>query len=209
MWGVQYLYIALLGFRVAFIHLSELNTKKENVSSTTSSTTTAEQNHMLGLIAVLICCVTSSFSGVYFEFVLKKSPTQLSVHCRNFHLASWSLAFAVLHILCYDFNQVSEYGLFHGFDIFVVLVVVAQGMTGFVVSMMIKYADTVLKGFAISIAAVFATLLSVPLFGANISSSFVAGAFMVAIAVKMYSYYYVRIEESAKKSTSKRMRRLD
>ena len=86
---------------------------------------------------------------------------------------------------------------------FVVLVVVSQGMTGFVVSMMIKYAGTVLKGFAISIAAVFATLLSVPLFGANISSSFVAGAFMVAIAVKMYSYYDVKIEESAKKGTSK------
>eukprot|EP00581_Thalassiosira_minuscula_P007417 CAMPEP_0183704216 /NCGR_PEP_ID=MMETSP0737-20130205/1621_1 /TAXON_ID=385413 /ORGANISM="Thalassiosira miniscula, Strain CCMP1093" /LENGTH=366 /DNA_ID=CAMNT_0025931041 /DNA_START=174 /DNA_END=1274 /DNA_ORIENTATION=- len=197
--GMQYVSIALLGFGVAFIHLSEYHAKEESVSTASSATTATKQNQILGLMSVLVCCLTSSFSGVYFEFILKKSPTQLSVHCRNFHLASWSFFLATVHILLYDNDQVMQYGLFHGFDIYVVLVVVAQGMTGFVVSMMIKYADTVLKGFAISIAAVLATLLSVPLFGAHISSSFVAGALMVVSAVKMYSHYGIKIEESNSK----------
>mmetsp|Transcript_16815 Transcript_16815/g.35382 ORF Transcript_16815/g.35382 Transcript_16815/m.35382 type:complete len:390 (+) Transcript_16815:124-1293(+) len=183
--GGQYVSIALLGFGVAFIHLSEHWSKAES----TRPDVEEGQNQILGLIAVLICCVTSSFSGVYFEFVLKKSPTQLSVHCRNFHLASWSLILAIIHILSHDLEQVKQYGVFHGFDILVVLVVIMQGVTGFVVSMMIKYADNVLKGFAIAIAAVLATLVSVPLFGASISGSFVVGASIVACAVKMYSYY--------------------
>jgi len=187
----QYLSIALLGFGVAFIHLSEHWSKAESARPDVE----ADQNAILGLIAVLICCLTSSFSGVYFEFVLKKSPMQLSVHCRNFHLATWSLILAIIHILFHDFKQVKEYGLFHGFDLLVVLVVVMQGMVGFVVSMVIKYADSVLKGFAIAIAAVLGTLLSVPLFGATISSSFIVGAFIVTCAVKMYSHYDVKMTE--------------
>lgn len=183
--GGQYASIALLGFGVAYIHLSEHWSKSES----TRPDVEEGQNQILGLVAVLICCITSSFSGVYFEFVLKKSPTQLSVHCRNFHLASWSLVLAIIHILWHDLEQVKQYGVFHGFDVLVVLVVIMQGVTGFVVSMMIKYADNVLKGFAIAIAAVLATLVSVPLFGASISSSFVIGASIVACAVKMYSYY--------------------
>ena len=110
-------------------------------------------------------------------------------------MASWSLFLAAIGILSNDLAQVNEYGLFHGFDFWVVLVVVNQGMTGFVVSMIIKYADTVLKGFAISIAAVFATLLSVPLFGASITPSFTVGAAMVAAAVKGYSKYEYKGEQ--------------
>jgi len=183
---MQYLSVALLGSGVAFIHLSEHWAKAEGA---TRPEVEKDQNQILGLTAVLISCFTSSFSGVYFEFVLKKSPSQLSVHCRNFHLASWSLLLAFVHILSHDFEQVKEYGLFHGFDSWVVLVVINQGMSGFVVSMMIKYADNVLKGFAFAMAAVLATLFSVPLFGASLSPSFIAGACVVAVAVKMYSHY--------------------
>ncbi|KAL7535539.1 hypothetical protein ACHAWF_005192 [Thalassiosira exigua] len=193
---MQYVSIALLGFGVAFIHLSAhfMKEKEEGAggSAPAPSEVVTDQNQMLGLAAVLVCCVTSSISGVYFEFVLKKSPSQLSVHCRNFHLASWSLILAMIHICTADAGQVMEYGLFHGFDIFVVLVVIAQGMTGFLVSMIIKYADAVLKGFAIAVAAVFGTLLAVPLFGDKIGLPFVAGAAMVGAAVKMYSKFEVK-----------------
>lgn len=185
--GMQYVSVALLGLGVAFIHLSEHRSRAGDGGPRTEAE--AGQNPLLGLVAVLICCLTSGFSGVYFEFVLKKSPAQLSVHCRNFHLATWSLILAVVHIGSRDFEQAKDYGLFYGFDATVVLVVVMQGMTGFMVSMMIKYADNVLKGFAIAMAAVLATLISVPLFGAQITPSFVGGAFVVVIAVKMYGKY--------------------
>mmetsp|Transcript_5300 Transcript_5300/g.9730 ORF Transcript_5300/g.9730 Transcript_5300/m.9730 type:complete len:362 (-) Transcript_5300:298-1383(-) len=198
--AMQYASVALLGFGVAFIHLSEYQAKEEDEPS---EAIVSDQNQILGLIAVLVSCFTSGLSGVYFEFVLKKSPNKLSVHCRNFHLASWSFLLAGLQILFNDFEQIQQYGLFHGFDVFVVIVVVSQGMTGFIVSMMIKYADTVLKGFAISVAAVLATLLSVPLFGAEISSNFVAGAAMVGAAVKMYSHYGIKPVQSAQQSTTK------
>jgi UDP-sugar transporter A1/2/3 len=140
--GMQYLSIALLGFGVAFIHLSEYNAKMSAGDEPAEQVEEEVGNQILGLISVLICCFTSGMSGVYFEYILKKSPNKASVHCRNFHLASWSLLLAIIGICTKDIGQVMEYGLFHGFDAWVVFVVVNQGMTGFVVSMMIKYADT-------------------------------------------------------------------
>ena len=140
--GMQYLSIALLGFGVAFIHLSEYNAKMSAGDEPAEQVEEEVGNQILGLISVLICCFTSGMSGVYFEYILKRSPNKASVHCRNFHLASWSLLLAIIGICTKDIGQVMEYGLFHGFDAWVVFVVVNQGMTGFVVSMMIKYADT-------------------------------------------------------------------
>lgn len=128
-----------------------------------------------------------TYIGVYFEFVLKTSKQ--SVHCRNFQLAFWSCLLAITQIMYKDLPQVKSHGLFHGFDMIVVLVVVAQAMTGFVVSMMIKYADAVLKGFAIAVAAIVAAVASIFLFDTKINSIFFVGALMVAVSVKMYSYF--------------------
>ena len=81
-----------------------------------------------------------------------------------------------------------ENGLFQGFDWIVVLVVVNQRLTGFIVSLMLKYADAVLKGFAIAIAALVSTILSVVLFGTKVDASFIIVASKVLLAVKLYSY---------------------
>jgi UDP-sugar transporter A1/2/3 len=171
-----------LGLGVAVVQLSEHHIHVQSKEA-------AEQNQWLGLIAVLVSCITSGFAGVYFEFVLK--TTNESVHCRNFQLAFWSFLFAIVQIvlLSNDISQVKSHGLFHGFDKIVVLVVIMQALTGFVVSMMLKYADALLKGFAISGAVIVATVASFFLFDTKVNPMFFAGASMVVIAVKMYSYY--------------------
>jgi len=181
--AMQYCAIALLGLGVAVVQLSEyrINTSVKNHTGSTHG----QQDQWLGGLAVLVSCLTSGFAGVYFELVLKRS-TQ-SVHYHNFQLAFWSIIFAILLIICKDMTQVKSHGLFHGFDEIVGLIVVTQAMTGFAVSMMLKYANALLKGFAISVAAIVASVASVFLFDAKIDGIFFIGASMVGIAVKMYS----------------------
>lgn len=113
----------------------------------------------------------------------------------------------MIHITYNNLEQVQSLGLFHGFDIIVVLVVIAQAMTGFVVSMMLKYADAVLKGFAISVAVIVASVASLFLFHTKLHAMFFVGASLVAISVKMYSYYGPDryLEEGAKTSTRNTM----
>ncbi len=189
--ALQYLAITLLGLGVAVIHLSEYYAGHSGDSdkSSASDGSDVEQNQLLGLGAVLISCLTSGFSGVYFEFILKKSKTkQSSLHVKNFQLAFWSLLLAIGLIVYRDFFKIQQHGLFQGFDKIVIAVIVAQGMTGFVVSLMLKYADAVLKGFAISVAAILSTVASVVFFGTRIDAWFPVGACLVMIAVKLYSY---------------------
>jgi len=64
-----------------------------------------------------------------------------------------------------------------------------QGLSGFAVSMMIRNADTVLKGFAISMAAVLASLMAIPLFHTELGWPFFVGSMMMCAAVKMYAHY--------------------
>lgn len=125
---------------------------------------------------------------MYFELILKTSEVKQSLNVRNFQLALWSLLFGSFFIVYKDGAKIRENGLFQGFDWIVILVVVAQGMTGFVVSLILKYADAVLKGFAISLAAVLSTFASVVFFGTKINATFLLGASMVLCAVKLYSY---------------------
>mmetsp|Transcript_27046 Transcript_27046/g.31474 ORF Transcript_27046/g.31474 Transcript_27046/m.31474 type:complete len:755 (+) Transcript_27046:165-2429(+) len=205
---LQYFAITLLGLGVASIHLSEYYAKHAGDSEDdTNDTTTSGQNQILGLCAVLISCFTSGFSGVYFELILKGSGNvtadgkiKQSLHVKNFQLATWSFILALgliwykegrnAYIYHIDDSHTGNFlsYLFRGFDILICTVVVMQGATGFVVSLMLKYADAVLKGFAVSVAAILSTVASVVLFGTRIDASFLLGASMVMAAVKLYSY---------------------
>jgi len=182
--NMQYFAITLLALGVAMVHISEYQSNSGNKHNQNEQ---HQGNQWLGLLAVFVSCVTSGFAGVYFELILK--TTQQSVYSRNFHLAFFSLLLASSHILYTDSNKIVENGMFQGFDKLVVLTVAMQGMTGFVASMMFKYADAVLKGFATSIAVVISTVASFFLFDTSLNAMFVLGASMVISAVKMYSYY--------------------
>jgi len=172
-----------LGIGVAIVNLSEHQTNSAGTSGGQK-----EQNQWLGFLAVFTCCVTSGFAGVYFEYVLKTGPIQQSVHYRNFQLAFWSILFAIIHIVAStDMSHIQTYGLFQGFDGIVVVIIIAQALTGFIVSMMIKYADAVLKGFAISIAALVASVASIFLFHTEVNAMLFVGGSFIAISVKMYS----------------------
>ena len=195
--NMQYFAILLLGLGVAVVHISE---HQEKLGSSGASINLSEeedndrQNQWLGLVAVSVSCVTSGLAGVYFELILKN--TQQSVHRRNFQLAFYSLLLASFHILSTDYNKITKDGIFQGFDMLVILIVVMQGMIGFIVSMVLKYANATLKGFATSIAVVVATVASFFLFDTSLNAMFVLGAGMVGSAVKMYSHYGVKANNS-------------
>ena len=193
---MQYLAIALLGLGVAFVHLSEYQESQKMTADEAQKE--KQMNQWLGLMAVLISCCTSGFAGVYFELLLKTDKGTndnvvqahpQSVHSRNFQLAFYSIAFCTFHIITNDLPKLKADGPFQGFNGLVLVIIVMQGMTGFVVSMMLKYADAILKGFSTSIAIVVATVVSLFVFDSHVNDMFWVGALMVGSAVKMYSHY--------------------
>lgn len=164
---------------------AEAEALAEPAAAAAATAAAAPHNSSLGVALVLIICVLSGFSGVYFERVLK--TTQLSLWERNFQLAVWSMGFALLSIAIFDGRRVLAEGLFAGFSVWSFLIVLVQAAGGLLTAVVMKHTDNIVKGFAMAIAICLTSLLSIPLFGAQLTREFWVGAFMVILSIFNYS----------------------
>lgn len=175
--NMQYFSLVILAAGVAIVQLSSIENKETGAST--------DQNQLLGLIAVFSSCATSGAAGVYFEKMLK-SRQEISVYMRNCQLSVWSILLGLIPV-CKDYETIQKNGFFAGYNAVVVGVILCQAGTGLIVALVMKYADTILKGFATSVAVVVATVLSMFIWNSRVDSWFVVGAAMVMWAVRLYS----------------------
>jgi len=144
--------------------------------------------HRLPLVGVGTLVVASSCSAlasVWFERIVKtkSSPTLwLSSHL----LACWALPLALLATL-HDAQLIRAEGPWRGFDSVTMAVVGNQAGAGIVVGLTLKYASSVLKTFATSVALVCVCLVSWVYFEARISPLFLAGVGLVLCATAIYA----------------------
>lgn len=69
-------------------------------------------NSLIGLVAVILSCFSSGFSGVYFEKLIKFSNQSLWV--RNIQLCLFAGMLSALTVLVQDYSAVSSGGFFQG-----------------------------------------------------------------------------------------------
>lgn len=124
------------GLVVLVIGVSLIQYPSENKSS-------GKETSLQGLAAVLIACIISGLSGVWFEMVLKTSNVNLWI--RNTQLSFFSLLIGSA-ALFFD-NQVFARGLFAGYNYYTVITILLQSFGGLIVAVVVKYADNILKGF--------------------------------------------------------------
>jgi len=142
---------------------------------------------MIGLVAVLLACVSSGFSGVYFEKILKGSTT--SVWMRNLQLAFFSIFSGIFAVLFSDFKAIREHGFFQGYNSVIWIVVLLQAYGGLIVGLVVKYADNILKGFATSLSIILSSLCSYFLLSDfDPSTAFLLGALTVIGATFLYGW---------------------
>uniref|UniRef100_A0A8D3D7T8 Solute carrier family 35 member 2 n=1 Tax=Scophthalmus maximus TaxID=52904 RepID=A0A8D3D7T8_SCOMX len=148
-------------------------------------TYSSNQNYMVGLVAVVISCLSSGFAGVYFEKILKGSSA--SVWVRNVQLGIFGTALGMLGLWWNDGAAVAEHGFLFGYTNMVWCVIFNQAFGGLLVAVVVKYADNILKGFATSFSIIVSTVLSIYLFSFHVDLLFTVGAGLVIGAVYMYS----------------------
>jgi UDP-sugar transporter A1/2/3 len=149
-----------------------------------------------GLLMVIISCTLSGISGVYFEMIVKgkisndNSFSQESLWARNFQLATVSVPLAVIVGLAGDRESSTwlERPFFEGFSHWSVWATIILNATGgLLVSVVVKYSDNVMKGFATSLAILASAVLSVIFLNWNLTENFLIGASLVLAAVYMYT----------------------
>jgi UDP-sugar transporter A1/2/3 len=110
-----------------------------------------------------------------------------SLWMRNIQLSFFSIVIAVVQGMMKSTSSSTTQSYFHGFNVWVWILVVLQAGGGLLVAAVIKYADNVLKGLATGVSVVFATVLSMILFGTPLSNQFIFGATMILAAVYYFS----------------------
>jgi UDP-sugar transporter A1/2/3 len=134
-------------------------------------------NVYVGVCAMLVACVCSSFAGVFFEMMLKRSSSSLWL--RNIQLGVFATAIAALTVLFQQDDLMSTHGFFHGFGALTWIVVASNAFGGLLVAVTIKYADNILRGFAQALALIVGSLGSLVLFEFSFTRDFVIGVVLV------------------------------
>lgn len=155
------------------------------VQNATAKQPSEDQSPFLGFGSVVVACLFSGFAGVYFEKVLKGSTA--SVWLRNVQLGLFGSILAFIGAYMKEGAELSEKGFLFGYNNLVWAVVANQACGGFLVAMVIKYADNILKGFATSLSIILSSILSIFLFDYHLTLMFTFGGALVIGAVFLYS----------------------
>ena len=146
----------------------------------------------LGVLATLAIATLSGFAAVYTERVLKHA--QLHAHSiaqdvlpyMQIQMALASLLIIGAFAIVADFEMIVTYGLWHGFDRRAVVAVMSSAMGGLIVSAVLKYADSVLKGYATSASVILTGVLSAAFFGTTLDIHFVLAVVNVTCSIALY-----------------------
>merc|ERR1719230_1060528 len=95
------------------------------------------------------------------------------------------LCIGAFAIVC-DFRDIVERGLWYGFDGRACVAVASSALGGLIVSAVLKYADSVLKGYATSASVILTGLLSAALFGTAIDLHFMLAVVNVTCSIALY-----------------------
>ncbi|KAK6056980.1 UDP-galactose transporter [Cooperia oncophora] len=148
---LKWLALILLTGGVALVQMPAGGAAKGSTAGNTS-------DKIVGLLAVLAACFSSGFAGVYFEKILK--TTNVSLWMRNLQLAFFSIFGGFLMCWLYDYEAIQKDGFLQGYNNIIWTVVMLQAYGGLVIALVVKYADNILKGFAVSLSIILSSFAS-------------------------------------------------
>lgn len=146
-----------------------------------------------GILATLGIALSSGFAAVYTEKVIKGharpaaegAPQGLAY--TQIQLAGTSLVIEGLWAATTDWSNISEHGLWYGFDIKACVSVANSAAGGLTVAAVLKYADAVLKGYATAVSVLLTGTASMAIFGTTLSVEYCLGMVNVIAAVVLYN----------------------
>ena len=139
-----------------------------------------------GLFIAVAMAILSGFAGVYTELILKSGGNKRNVNAQNVYLYAFGVLFNVFAIFAYDYDAVIQRGYFHGYTFLVAVMIANHAASGIAVSLVMKFANNIVKVYSTSVAMILTTLVSIPLFGFELTVPFVLGTAVVSVATFLH-----------------------
>ncbi|KAK9845405.1 hypothetical protein WJX81_005725 [Elliptochloris bilobata] len=161
--------------------ISQVNTRCEGNSLFTAPI----QGYALGVLSAFL----SALAAVYTEWVMKR--TSDSLYWQNMQLYSFGVLFNALGLTIGDVRAGFVGGvwltsLVHGYNWVTVLVVANLAFSGLLVSWVMKFADSIMKVYATSMAMLVTMAVSVAFFGLEPSLQLLLGILTAGISLALY-----------------------
>ncbi|KAL1510885.1 hypothetical protein AB1Y20_005717 [Prymnesium parvum] len=147
----------------------------------------------IGASATLCIATLSGFAAVYTERVLKRGQLRAHTHAQDIlgymqiQMALASLLIIGMFAAIMDMPTILEVGLWHGFDRAACIAVVSSALGGLIVSAVLKYADSVLKGYATAASVILTGVLSSMFLGTTLDLHFMLAVINVTCSIALYS----------------------
>ncbi|KAL7237242.1 hypothetical protein ACSBR2_003517 [Camellia fascicularis] len=146
-----------------------------------SSSDRVLQTPFQGWLMAIVC-----FSISILQAIIKKRPSR-NINVQNFWLYVFGMCFNAIAILIQDFDAVMNKGFFYGYSLITTLMILNHALSGIAVSMVMKYADNIVKVYSTSVAMLLTAVVSVFLFGFHLSLPFFLGSTVVSVSVYLHS----------------------
>lgn len=102
-------------------------------------------------------------------------------------LAIMSLITIGIYAVYNDYTTIMKYGIFYQFTFGALISLFNSAIGGLIVAAVLKYADSILKGYATAMSVILTGVLSMILFGTNLSIIYFMGIINVVTAVLLYN----------------------
>ena len=196
---IQIISLTLLTVGVMLCNLSGSSSSSSNTDSTsTSSLMVMDSTTLTGVMATLGIAMSSGFASVYTEKVIKANRSTAApstafdrsdygLAYTQVQLAFMSICTIGLYALWQDLDKILEFGLFYQFSYAAWFSVLNSAIGGLIVASVLKYADSVLKGYATAMSVILTGVLSMILFNTSLSIIYFLGIINVVTAVLLYN----------------------
>ena len=141
-----------------------------------SASASESRTSLTGLAAVLGMVCLSGIAGIWLEKFLKNrdtaalpspmhsAPPAATLWERNLQLSLYGVLFGLSSVLVNDMQAVRSLGFFHDYSAWTLLVILIAAVGGLIVAVVVKYTNTIVKGFAASCSIILTSLCSLVLF---------------------------------------------
>ena len=123
----------------------------------TSVVAASHVNFPIGITSVLVSTLTSGFASIFLEKVLKSKG---GFWVKNIQLSLMSFFIASVGSIIKDSGSIASRGFFVGYDPLVLSVILTQALGGMLVAFVVRYTNSIVKGFAASGSIVLSCLVS-------------------------------------------------
>jgi len=181
---IQWLSIPVLAFGVILITVNT-NAAASSASKAGVDSAVRPLEWYMAMVACSMAGLSSAFAGVYFEKYVKGKLAAGLVK-RNAQLGIFGVPFSGTYAYLKDGDLIRKNGWLSGFSPAAWGVVWLQVFGGFIIAVVVKYCDNILKNFALAGSVILTVLVSIPLFDQWPSSLFLVGVSAVLLSVFMY-----------------------